>query len=221
MSAACGRYSQAAEDDYIVRSQKKIGQNVADHAILSLQYNTPKTILRIEPYYKKYLSLPLLSEGIYTGDGHGVSKGVDFFIQDASLLENLTVTASYSFNDSERLWLDYAEARTPDFASRHNLRLSAKYPYGKLIFGITESYASGRECLAGKTPGYNSLDGSLTWLINPKIILYASLNNILGRKNIFRHKDDGTAITASRDRTLYVGIFISLKNTKAYDISNF
>lgn len=221
MSAAYGRYSQAAEDDYIVRSQKKIGQNVADHAILSLQYNTPKTILRIEPYYKKYLSLPLLSEGIYTGDGHGVSKGVDFFIQDASLLENLTVTASYSFNDSERLWLDYAEARTPDFASRHNLRLSAKYPYGKLIFGITESYASGRECLAGKTPGYNSLDGSLTWLINPKIILYASLNNILGRKNIFRYKDDGTAITASRDRTLYVGIFISLKNTKAYDISNF
>ena len=32
---------------------------------------------------------------------------------------------------------------------------------------------------------------------------------------------NGTPITASRDRFLYIGIFVSLKNNKAYDISNF
>ena len=221
LSAMFGRYSQTAEDDYIVTSGERLAQSTADHAILSLQYNTGKTLLRIEPYYKKYHHLPLFADGICTSDGHGMSQGFDIFIENHSMMKNLTTTLSYSFNDSERLYLDYTTPRTPDFASRHNLRLTLKYAVGKFIVGLAESYASSRRSSIGHTPYYNSVDANVTYLLNPKVIIYTSLNNIFGRTNIFGYHTNGSAITATRDRFFYIGIFVSLKNNKAYDISNF
>ena len=221
LSAMLGRYSQTADDDYIVMSGKNLAQSTANHAILSMQYEIKKTLLRIEPYYKKYHHLPLITNGIYTDNGYGMSKGMDVFIENHSLVKNLTSTLSYSFNDSERLYLDYATLRTPDYASRHNVRLTLKYSIGKTIIGLTESYASGRKYPVGTTPHYNSIDANLTWLVSPKVIVYTSLNNVLGRTNVFRYNPDGTAVKANRDRFFYIGIFVSLKNNKAYDISNF
>ena len=221
LSLMLGRYSQTAEDDLIVMSGKHLAQSTADHAILSMQYSTPKLLLRMEPYYKKYHHLPLLRNGIYTALGYGTSKGLDIFIENHSLVKNLSTTLSYSFNDSERLYLDYPAPRTPDYASRHNLRLTLKYTIGKIIVGLAESYASGRHYPNGTTPYYNSVDANLTWLVSPKVIVYASLNNIFGRTNIFRYNPDGSAVIANRDRFFYIGIFVSLKNNKAYDISNF
>ena len=137
------------------------------------------------------------------------------------MMKNLTTTVSYSFNDSERLYLDYAAPRTPDYASRHNLRLTAKFAIGKTIVGLAESYASGRKSPFGTTPHYNSLDANVTYLLSPKIIVYTSLSNILGRTNVYRYEAGGAPVTATRDRFFYIGIFVSLKNNKAYDISNF
>ena len=221
LSAMLGRYSQTADDDYIVMSGKNLAQSTANHAILSMQYEFKKTLLRIEPYYKKYHHLPLITNDIYTADGYGTSKGMDVFIENHSLVKNLTSTLSYSFNDSERLYLDYTALRTPDYTSRHNVRLTLKYSIGKTIIGLTESYASGRKYPVGTTPHYNSVDANLTWLVSPKVIVYTSLSNILGRTNVFRYNPDGTAVKANRDRFFYIGIFVSLKNNKAYDISNF
>ena len=101
-----------------------------------------------------------------------------------------------------------------------------KYAIGKTIIGLAESYASGRKyTLSGgrvaSTPFYNSVDANLTWLVSPKVIVYTSLNNIFGRTNIFRYNTDGSPVTANRNRFFYIGIFVSLKNNKAYDISNF
>ena len=243
LSAMLGRYSQTAEDDYVAMSGKHLAQSTADHAILSMQYSTPKMLLRIEPYYKKYHNLPLYSptprpikgrdgrrpgwgaEGEITADGYGTSRGFDIFVENHSIVKNLTTTLSYSFNDSERLYLDYTKLQTPDYASRHNLRLTLKYAIGKTIIGLAESYASPRHCWLPAegtlTPYYNSIDANLTWLVSPKVIVYTSLNNIFGRTNIFSYNADGSPVTAIRDRFFYIGIFVSLKNNKAYDISNF
>ena len=221
LSAIVGRYSQVAEDDYIALRGKRLQQSTADHAILSMQYATAKMLLRIEPYYKKYHHLPLLTDGTYTADGYGSSKGFDVYGECRSLAKNLNATISYSFNDSERLYLDYTSPTMPDYASRHNLRLTLKYGIGKVILGLADSYASGRRFATGTTPYYNSLDANLTWLVSPKVIVYSSLNNILGRTNVFRYNADGSAVTANRDRFFYIGIFVSLKSNKAYDISNF
>ena len=221
LSAMLGKYSQTADDDNIVMSGKNLSQSTANHAILSMQYEIRNTLLRIEPYYKKYHNLPLIANGLYTADGYGTSKGVDVFFENHSLIKNLTSTLSYSFNDSERLYLDYTALRTPDYVSRHNVRVTLKYNIGKTIIGLSESYASGRKCPIGTTPHYNSVDANITWLVSPKIIVYTSLNNIFGRTNIFRYNPDGTTVKANRDRFFYIGIFVSLKNNKAYDISNF
>ena len=234
-SLMAGRYSQTPADDYLAQSQSHLSthrgaggvqaggfrQSTADHAILSMQYKAKNTLLRFEPYWKKYHHLPLLKDGFYQPHGYGTSRGVDVFIEDHSLFKQLSTTLSYSFNDSKRLYLDYAEARTPEYASRHNLRLTAKYAFGKAIIGLAESYASGRHFPTGTTPHYNSVDVNLTYLLSPKIIIYSSLNNIFGRTNIFRYDASGKPVVATRDRFLYIGIFVSLKNNKAYDISNF
>lgn len=220
-SLVAGRYSQTAEDDYLAQSHNTLGQSTADHAILSMQYKSDATLLRIEPYWKKYHRLPLLVDGMYQPHGHGSSRGVDVFLEDHSLIKGLTTTLSYSFNDSKRLYLDYTEERTPDYASRHNLRVTAKYGIGKFIVGMAESYASGRQFPTGKTPHYNSVDVNLTYLLSPKVIVYSSVNNIFGRTNIFRFDQTGSPVVPSRDSFLYIGVFISLKNNKAYDISNF
>ena len=163
----------------------------------------------------------MLREGIYTAEGYGTSRGLDIFVENHSLVKHLTTTLSYSFNDSERLYLDYATPQTPHYASRHNLRLSLKYTLGKTIIGLSESYASKRHYANGDTPYYNSIDANITWLVSPKVIVYTSLNNILGRTNIFGYEANGAPVTATRDRFFYIGIFVSLKNNKAYDISNF
>ncbi|MBR5653936.1 MAG: TonB-dependent receptor [Prevotella sp.] len=220
-SLVAGRYSQTAEDDYLAQNKEMKRQSTADHAIFSIQYQTPSTLVRIEPYWKKYHRLPLLENGLYQPLGYGTSRGVDFFLEDHSIIKNLTTTLSYSFNDSERLYLDYTSLRTPNYASRHNLRITAKYGLGKTIFGLSESFTSGRHFENGTTPHYNSVDMNVTFLVSPKVIVYTSLNNIFGRTNIFRYDTAGRPVTASRDRFLYIGIFISLKNNKAYDISNF
>lgn len=221
LSFATGRYSQTPEDDYLATNKKSLGQSTADHAILSIQYKSPGTLIRIEPYWKKYQRLPLWEKGIYQPKGYGKSKGIDIFVEEHSLFKHLTTAFSYSYNDSKRFYHGYTEERIPDYASRHNLRLTAKYSFGKAIIGLTESYASGRHFLIGKTPHYNSVDINLTYLLSPKVIIYSSLNNILGRTNIFGYNTNGRSIVPSRDRFLYIGIFVSLKNNKAYDISNF
>ena len=220
-SLVAGGYSQTAADDYMAQSNKNLNQSTSNHVIISMQYRTKSTLLRIEPYYKKYHHLPLLENGVYLPHGYGASKGVDVFLENHSLIKHLTTTLSYSFNDSKRIYLDYTEMRTPDYASRHNLRLTAKYPLGKCIIGVAESFASGRKFPVGTTPHYNSVDVNLTYLLSPKIIVYTSLNNIFGRTNIFRYDAKGTPVVSTRDRFFYIGIFVSLKNNKAYDISNF
>ena len=220
-SLVAGRYSQTAADDYLAQIHNALSQSTADHAILSMQYRTQSTLVRIEPYWKKYHHLPLLEQGVYQPHGYGTSQGVDVFVEDHSLIRNLSTTLSYSLNDSKRHYLDYTELQTPDYASRHNLRVTAKYAIGKTIIGLAESYASGRHFPTGTTPHYNSVDVNLTYLLSPKVIVYTSLNNIFGRTNIFRYDENGSPVMSSRDRFLYIGIFVSLKNNKAYDISNF
>jgi hypothetical protein len=210
-----------AEDDVMAQSAASYRQALSDHLIGSFQYRAKTTLVRVEPYAKRYRQLPLLRDGLYLPQGHGTSRGIDLFVEDHSLSQSLSLTCSYSYNDARRLYLDYTAARMPEFASRHNLRLSARYSWGKAIFSLTESLASGRHYATGTTPLYNSVDGGLTYLLHPRAILYLSCSNLLGRTNIFRYDAQGRAITASRDRFIYLGIFVSLKNTKAYEISNF
>ena len=74
-------------------------------------------------------------------------------------------------------------------------------------------------------------DINMTFLVKPNIILYSSLTNILGRNNVFNYKYSTdldvnntysrVPVISSRERFFFIGVFISLNNTKAYEVSNF
>ncbi len=220
LTLAAGQYSQEAADTLQAKAQGKLRPSTSTHYIGSVQYHFGKTQVRVETYYKHYAHLPLWRQGHYTADGHGESRGVDVYVDDRSLLPNLTTMLSYSYNDSRRLYLGYLVESRPQYASRHNLRLSLRYGIASWSFGLTESYASGRRSEGRTTPYYNSLDASVTCLVSRRVIVYASLANLLGRRNVYGYRN-GQPITNSSDRFFYIGIFISLKSNKAYDIANF
>lgn len=219
-SLSAGIYTQEPCDTIVARSIGSPKPSLARHYIAGLQYGLGSTLVRAEAYYKRYSRLPLLRQGRYTADGHGMSRGLDLFVDDRSLLPNLSTMLSYSFNDSRRLYLDYLTEQRPHYASRHNLRLALKYGVGIFSFGLTESFASGRKSEGRTTPCYNSLDASVTCLVSKRVIVYSSLSNLLGRRNVYGYRN-GQPITNGSDRFFYIGIFVSLKSNKAYDIANF
>ena len=220
LSLSAGSYSQEPADTILARSLAPSQSSLAHHYIAGLQYGHGNTLVRIESYYKKYSRLPLLRQGRYTADGYGTSRGFDLFIDDRSLMPNLYTMLSYSYNDSRRRYLDDLTEQQPQYVSRHNLRLALKYSIGIFGLGLTESFASGRKSEGRTTPYYNSLDASVTCLASKHVIVYTSLSNLLGRKNIYGYRG-GEPITNGSNRFLYIGIFVSLKSNKAYDIANF
>lgn len=220
LTLAAGQYAQEATDTIQMRSPGTLRPATATHYIAGAQYHFGQTHVRLEAYYKHYSHLPLFRQERYASDGHGMSRGFDVYVDDRSLLRNLTTTLSYSYNDSRRLYLDYLVEDRPQYASRHNLRLSLRYGIGVWSFGLTDSYASGRRSEGRTTPYFNSLDASVTWLASKRVIVYSSLSNLLGRRNIYGYRN-GKPITNGSNRFFYIGIFVSLKSNKAYDISNF
>ena len=231
-----GRYCQSADDEYILRSGKKLGQSVADHFIASLQWRTYKTIIRVEPYYKRYRHLPLSTADGYAADGHGMSRGIDFFLEDMSVLPQLRTMLSYSYNDSRRRYLNYLTSVCPHYATRHNLSISATYGIDRLktYIGVSENITSGRPYTDPRLPGamnartkpYQSLGINASVLVSPKVIVYASVINLLNHKNVFgyTYSAGGTRrepVTIAYNRMFFIGIFVSLKHTKAYEIANF
>lgn len=231
-----GRYSQTSEDLYALRTDGTLKPAEADHYIAGVEWSSAKTTFRLEGYYKHYSHLPVLvGQQRYAPTGYGFSRGVDLFFTSLTLHDNLLTTFSYSYNDSKRKYLDFAEAVTPQYATRHNLSLSARYGIDRLktYLGISEMLASGRPYtdpsrpgqMNARTPLAMSLSLNASILVSPKIIIYASATNILGRKNIYgySYSADGSRLPrlASYDRMFFIGIFVSLKNTKAYEISNF
>lgn len=221
-----GRYSQMPEDDYVAQYDKSQhedlkAQSTADHAIASMQYKKNNTTVRLEAYCKRYRHLPLAAGNGFCDNGHGTSRGLDFFVENQWMGNRLFTRMSYSYNDSKRFYLDYTEEHAPEYSSRHNVRLSARYyVFDKLSFSLAGSYASHRWSEGRKTPAYNSLDASATWLAHKRMIVYASCSNLLGRRNVYGYQN-GTPIVNSSRRTFYIGVFISIKSNKAYDISNF
>lgn len=236
LSATWGRFSQTADDDYIALSNETLRQALADHAILSATYRQGHQLFRVEAYHKHYRHLPLLSEGSWTSQGKGYSRGFDLYNEGVYLGGRLITTAAYSYCDAQRHYLDYPEASTPRYSTRHNLNLTAKYYIAplKAYLGVAESYASGRPYhdpnkpgyMNAYTPAYNDVSMNFTFLVRPRVIVYASMNNLLGRRNVFgyNYSADGSSrmpIRPTSDHFFYIGVFISLKTNKAYDIANF
>ncbi|MEJ2004485.1 MAG: TonB-dependent receptor [Cyclobacteriaceae bacterium] len=234
LSAAWGIFRQRPRTEFILKNEN-IGQEKASHFILSYQITRNQRTLRVEAYSKDYNDLVKETfENMLVNSGDGYARGIDLFWRDAKTFRNVDYWISYSYLDSERDYLDFPEKSIPSFVSNHNLSLVYKHWFQSLRsqLGITYTFGSPRRYNdpnletfnSEKTNAYHNLSMNVSYLMSSNVIVYFSMTNLTGRKNIFGYEyaeapdQNGIyvsqAIVPPADRFLFLGVFITLSKDK-------
>lgn len=240
VSLAYGDFYQNPTNAILKYNQALKAQQTT-HYILNYQYNNNGKVFRAEGYYKNYNNLVKYDTGEvsfgsnYKSQGYGFAKGIDLFFRDNKSIKNIDYWLSYSFLDTKRNYKNFNTDLQPSFVNKHNISLVGKYWIDKLKsqVGMSYSFASGRTytnpnetgMLNTKTKPYNSLSVNWAYLISQQKILYFSINNVLGIKNVNGYQYTNTpdlngaynrrALRPAADQFFFVGFFwtISEKGT--------
>ena len=240
LSLAYGQYLQQPETD-LRKFDQTLEPETATHYILNYQWTRPGYILRAEAYHKEYNDLIKFNtpepgyNSAYTNEGYGYARGADFFFRDDKSFENLQYWISYSFIDSQRDFRNFPIKTTPQFVANHTASLVTKYWIEELKsqVGFTYTFASGRPYedpntsgfMNRKTKNYNSLSFNWAYLLSQQKIIYFSVSNVLGSRNVFNYDYAKTAdengiferqaITPAADRFFFVGFFWTISSNKS------
>ncbi|AXP81635.1 TonB-dependent Receptor Plug Domain protein [Mariniflexile rhizosphaerae] len=240
LSLAYGNFYQNPSSNILKYNQDLKAQN-ASHFIANYQYNGDSKLFRAEAYYKDYSNLVKYDTDFadinsnYNNNGSGFAKGIDFFWRDSKSIKNVDYWVSYSLLDTERDYKNYPTQAQPNFANTHNVSVVGKYWINdwRSQVGFSYAFASGRTYsnpnkigfLNEKTKSYNSLSVNWAYLISPQKILYASVNNVLGFKNINGYQYASTpdmngnfnrrALQPAADQFFFVGFFWTISEDKA------
>lgn len=238
-SLAYGQFYQNPSNNYLKFSQDFKAENTS-HLIANFQHSKQNQIFRIEAYYKDYKDLVKFDSqqpnftSNFNNNGNAYAKGVDIFWRQNQKIKNTDYWISYSFLDTERDFRNYQTSATPNFASTHNISVVAKHWIESLKsqVGFAYNFASGRTYtnpnepgfLNNKTKSYNSVSLNWAYLIDQQKILYFSLNNALGTKNVFGYNYKNTpnmngnfdrqAIVPNADSFFFVGFFWTISDDK-------
>ncbi len=238
-SLAYGNFYQNPSN-YILKFSQDLKPQNTSHYIFNYQYNADRRIFRAEAYYKKYDNLVKFDtefagfDSQYNNNGSGFAKGIDFFWRDSKSAKNLDYWISYSLLDTKRDYRNYESEAQPNFANTHNLSVVGKYfiTDWRSQVGLSYSFASGRTYtnpnnpgfLNSKTKPYNSLSLNWAYLISPQKILYASVNNVLGFKNVNGYQYANTpdmngnfarrTLQPAADQFFFVGFFWTISEDK-------
>ncbi|WP_298551213.1 TonB-dependent receptor [uncultured Algibacter sp.] len=239
VSLAYGNFYQNPSSNILKFNQDLKAENTS-HYIFNYQYNADRKIFRAEAYYKTYDNLVKYDTEFtnfntnYNSNGNGFARGIDLFWRDSKTIKNFDYWLSYSFLDTKRDYKNYITLAQPNFANTHNLSVVGKYWIDKWRsqVGMSYSYASGRPYtnpnqlgfLNKKTKAFNSLSLNWAYLISPQKILYASVNNVLGFKNINGYQYANTpnangnfnrrALKPATDQFFFVGLFWTISEDK-------
>jgi hypothetical protein len=239
LSLAYGNFYQNPSSNILKYNQDLKAQN-ASHFIANYQYNGDSKLFRAEAYYKDYSNLVKYDTDFadfnsnYNNNGSGFAKGIDFFWRDSKSIKNVDYWVSYSLLDTQRDYKNYPAQAQPDFVNTHNLSVVGKYWINnwRSQVGFSYAFASGRTYtnpneigfLNEKTKSYNSLSVNWAYLISPQKILYASVNNVLGFKNINGYQYASTpdingnfnrrALQPAADQFFFVGFFWTISQDK-------
>lgn len=236
VSLAYGDFYQAPTSE-VLKFNPNINPQKASHYIFNYQFNNDGKIFRAETYYKDYVDL--LNYDSDNGfidniinDGNGYAKGLDLFWRDSKSLKHIDYWVSYSYLDTKRKYKNYPTEAQPNFANKHNLSIVGKYWIDdwKSQVGFSYGFASGRTYtnpnmegfLNSKTKSFNSLSLNWAYLISQQKILYFSVNNVLGFKNINGYQYSNTpdlnggfsrrALTPAADQFFFVGFFWTISD---------
>mgnify|MGYP001032732273 FL=1 len=236
-SFAYGQFYQNPNSSFLKFSDNFVAESTS-HLIANYQYVKEKQIFRVEAYYKDYDNLVKFDTEFadfssnYNSNGSGFAKGIDVFWRDNQSIKNTDYWISYSYLDTERDYRNYPETARPGFASKHNLSIVTKHwiEKWKSQVGFSYNYASGRNYTNPNQPGflnqqtksYNSISLNWAYLIDQQKILYFSVNNVFGTKNVFGYNYanqpniNGTfareAIVPNADQFFFVGFFWTISD---------
>ncbi|HMB63293.1 MAG TPA: TonB-dependent receptor, partial [Eudoraea sp.] len=238
-SLAYGTFYQNPLTEYVKYDQNLEAEKTS-HYILNYQYLGNGRTFRAEAYYKDYDNLLKYDTDLtqfnsnFSNSGHGYATGLDVFWRDNSTVDYLDYWISYSYLNTERDYRNFRETATPNFAPRHSASAVAKYfvTDWRSQIGLSYSYGSGRsyddpnvpEFMSGKTISYNNLSINWAYVIDPQKILYFSVNNVLGFKNINNYQYASTpdangnfdrlALRPAADSFFFVGFFWTISEDK-------
>lgn len=240
-SVAYGTFEQTPGLAYLKFSKYHNFENEqAAHYILNFQYAKNKKTLRLEGYYKDYQNLikydtdQIQYNSTFSNTGSGYAKGIDCFWRDGFTFKNLEYWLSYSYIDTERDYKNFKTQTTPSFVANHSLSIVTKYWIEKWRsqLGLTQSFASGRPYtnpneggfLNQRTQSYSSLSFSWAYLLSQQKILYFSVSNVLGTRNVFGYEYanqpntngyyNRREITPTADRFFFIGFFWTISDNK-------
>ncbi|MBT8325828.1 MAG: TonB-dependent receptor, partial [Winogradskyella sp.] len=232
LSLAYGDFYQNPNNDALKFSQELKAQKTS-HYILNYQYVNDGRLFRAEVYHKEYSDLIKFDtefatfDSNFTNSGSGYAQGLDLFWRDNKSIKNVDYWFSYSYLDTKRNFNNFSQSAQPQFANNHNLSLVGKYWVDQLKsqIGISYQYASGRPYtdpntdtfLGSRTKSFNSLSLNWAYLLSPQKILYFSVNNVLGFKNINGYQYANTpnnegifnrrALRPAADQFFFIGFF--------------
>jgi CarboxypepD_reg-like domain/TonB-dependent Receptor Plug Domain len=239
LSMAYGHFNQTPKQDYLKYAQNLNYENTS-HYILNYMFNKEGKMFRAEAYFKDYNSLVKYDTNLpeytsnYSNNGFGYAKGLDLFWRDSKSIKNLDYWVSYSFIDSERDYKNYESKATPSYIAKHNFSVVSKYWINDLKsqLGVTYSFNSGRpyddpnstSFMDGKTKSFNNLSVSWAYLLSAQKILYFSVSNTLGSRNVFGYDYANSpdvsgqfqrqAIVPTADRFFFIGFFWTISDNK-------
>lgn len=239
LSLAYGDFYQTPTNSYL-KYAPSLKPQKATHYILNYQYNADGRTFRAETYYKdykdlvKYDGLNAAYDSNYTNNGYGYAGGLDIFWRDNKTFKTMDYWVSYSYLDTKRNYKNYEAEVMPNFTAKHNLSVVTKFWVDKLKsqIGASYSFTSGRPYndpnqtyfMAGKTKSYNNLSLSWAYLLSQQKILFFSINNPLGIKNVngYRYADtpdmsgiyQRQAIRPNADTFFFVGFFWTISTDK-------
>ncbi|HMS66902.1 MAG TPA: TonB-dependent receptor [Saprospiraceae bacterium] len=216
VSLAAGSFYQNPEFQHLVNNST-LNQESANHLIFNYQKIKNGLIFRVEAYKKWYNGLvktPDFTSEI-NNNGSGYAQGVDVFFRDNKSIKNGDYWVSYSYLDTKRDWRNFPIAARPDFAMKHSLSLVGKKFFPDLNIALSGSYSynSGRPYYnptaseAGftqdRTPAYHDVSATMTYLTNIKgnfTVVYLSVQNLLGTKQIYSYRYNQDAVSGAYQR---------------------
>ncbi len=238
-SFAYGSFYQNPLTDYLKYDQS-LATEKTTHYIFNYQYIANGKTFRAEAYYKNYENLTKYDtkraqpNSVFTNAGSGYASGLDIFWRDNKSIKNLDYWLSYSYLDTQRDYRNFRATATPNFASKHNLSLVTKYfiTNWRSQVGLSYNYGSGRPYdnpntpafLAEKTKPYHNISANWAYLLSQQKILYFSVSNVTGFKNVngYQYADtpnnagvfNRRAIRPTADAFFFVGFFWTISADK-------
>ncbi|MCH2488762.1 MAG: TonB-dependent receptor [Flavobacteriales bacterium] len=237
VSIAYGDFYQQPNSN-VLKFEQDISSRKTQHYILNYQYVHNNRIFRAEAFRKQYHDLVRYDTELATFEsnfnnlGEGYAQGIDIFWRDNESIKNVDYWISYSLLDSERQFENFPIAATPSFANTHNLSVVGKFwiEDWKSQLGCSYQFASGRTYtnpntsgfLQNKTKSYNSLSLNWAYLLSQQQILYVSVNNVLGFRNVNGYEYasevnnngsfDRRALRPAADQFFFIGFFWTISD---------